>query len=501
MTTSISRHGMLSEGTNNHRIHSALIKIGETGHVPVPAEAIAVDEDELQAASERFKAAQQRFHEEMQRFESAEQCFYQSVRPPKQPAESLVEANSDFDRAKAYIHPYQIKSNLIDKDERDPHLKDVLAAYGTCMKDANIAKTGVPREWLMLAENRISSAPCFVKSPDGHWYELACPICRGNASSENKEHQLRILGVEGLIPHLGQAHGVHRDKMVQLKVSTLIERLSVSRVAPQQVYWLRTGIAEVKDYVEIREVSGYEAATSMVAAKLFPASAVLTPTERSLAEYVDKSRKVDAMESLVYLRGSKNMCVIKYPCVVRHPHGTWFLLGCPICYGNCHPASDTGEKIFLKGTKGFRVHLIQEHGEVNENPGVAEVIERCRVRELTIREVAQLSGDSKHDIVIERMCVKRSTAAPADALTPTASTKRKASAEHVDHDDVDGDHKDYENSTEELQAKKQKPLESSADLQDTVYAEDVEEPTASALTVKTTEAGAMRIPIRGRPMA
>ncbi|KAK5686320.1 hypothetical protein LTS10_002436 [Elasticomyces elasticus] len=294
--------------------------------------------------------------------------------------------------------------------------------------------------------------------------------------------------------------------MVQLKVSTLIERLSVGRVAPQQVYWLRTGIAEVKDYVEIKEVSGYEAATSMVAAKLFPASAVLTPTEKALAEYVDESRKVDAMEALVYLRGSKTTCVSKYPCVVRHPHGTWFLLGCPICHGNCHPAGDTGEKIFLKGTKGLRVHLIQEHGEVNENFGVAEVIERCRVRELTIREVAQLSGDSKHDIVIERVCVERSTAAPAGlavehALTPTASAKRKASAEHVDHDDVDGDHKDYENSTDEPQAKKQKPLESSADLQDIVYAEDVEEPRASALTVKTTGAGTMRIPIRDRPMA
>ncbi|KAK4960082.1 hypothetical protein LTR10_002973 [Elasticomyces elasticus] len=470
-------------------------------------------EQRFQAKMRRYKAAQNHWQAEMQRFESEEQVYQHAKERMQAPAVKIA-AEEDG----VYGHSDQLMDDMTNSDQESSYLDDVLTAYGRLLGcHGDPTESDASGDWFLRARHQIASVPCIVKFPGGgYWSELACPVCHGNSSPAHSGNQLRLLGLEDFFRHLEEVHGTFRER------GTLCD-LIVRDVSPSTVYLLRAGIIKAQDYIKIKTVSDDRPVVPTPSSAESVQTSNAAPVVQSL---IQSSNAAPVMQPLVqdwskvkFDWGSRPENFLDaYPSVVKHPNDKWYLLECPVCHGNCSASrkNSKGEKNIYRGARAFRDHLIQGHGEARKNLGLAATIERCQVRELTRHEVRQLLSHSPDAIIISPVGVKRVTAGPdglskarahahAHAQAAAAPKKRKASAEQIDHDDAGGNRMDFKYSADEPQAKKQKPLESSGDLQDVVYAEDVEEPAfdrvISAVAPRFAGAGTMSIPIRARPMA
>ncbi|KAK5740234.1 hypothetical protein LTR17_004735 [Elasticomyces elasticus] len=515
-----------ARGSGNPLTFSDMMVFSAVAHHSNALDAYEVLKAEFQRAKERFEAARQRFQAETRSFEAAqkrlqtetesfeaeEQIFQAAEKERIQPVTVKVAPEDD----EVYEHSYQRMDDMTNSDQEASYLDDVLTAYGRflgCHGDPTESDTS--GDWFMRARHQISSVPCIVKfRGGGYWSELACPVCHGNSSPAHSGNQLGLLGLEDFFRHLEEVHGTVRER------GTLCD-LIVRDVSLSTVYLLRAGIIKAQDYIKIKTVSDDR---PVVPTPSSAESVQTSNTAPGVQSLIQSSNAAPVMQPLVqdwskvkFDWGSRPENFLDaYPSVVKHPNDKWYLLECPICHGNCSASrkNSKGEKNIYRGARAFRDHLIQGHGEPRKNLGLAATIERCQVRELTRHEVRQLLSHSPDAIIINPVGVQRVTAGPdgsskahahGRAQTAAAPKKRKASAEQIDHDDAGGDRMDFEYSADEPQAKKQKPLESSGDLQDVVYAEGVEEPAfdtvTSAVALESAGAGTMSIPIRARPMA
>lgn len=82
--------------------------------------------------------------------------------------------------------------------------------------------------------------------------------------------------------------------------------------------------------------------------------------------------------------------------VVGNPEGGYLELRCDICGGN----SGRVTKKFLRGIRGFNKHFRTVH---NESPSPAEIMIRCRVREVPASEVhGIIAGEVE---IQKRLCI------------------------------------------------------------------------------------------------
>ncbi|KAK5686322.1 hypothetical protein LTS10_002438 [Elasticomyces elasticus] len=82
-------------------------------------------------------------------------------------------------------------------------------------------------------ENFITSIACVVRHPNGKWFELACPICHGNRSSDRR---WGFFSAKGFYDHLRQGHGESNKGVGLLQI---IERCQVRELSGSEVEELR----------------------------------------------------------------------------------------------------------------------------------------------------------------------------------------------------------------------------------------------------------------------
>ncbi|KAK5699724.1 hypothetical protein LTR97_005855 [Elasticomyces elasticus] len=82
-------------------------------------------------------------------------------------------------------------------------------------------------------QNFITSIACVVRHPNGKWFELACPVCHGNRSSDRRRG---FFSAKGFYDHLRQGHG-ESNKGVGLP--QIIERCQVRELSGSEVEELR----------------------------------------------------------------------------------------------------------------------------------------------------------------------------------------------------------------------------------------------------------------------
>ncbi|KAK5740233.1 hypothetical protein LTR17_004734 [Elasticomyces elasticus] len=81
--------------------------------------------------------------------------------------------------------------------------------------------------------NFITNIACVVKHPNGKWFELACPVCHGNRSSDRRRG---FFSAKGFYDHLRQGHG---ESNKGVKLPQIIERCQVRELSESEVEDLR----------------------------------------------------------------------------------------------------------------------------------------------------------------------------------------------------------------------------------------------------------------------
>ncbi|KAK3641791.1 hypothetical protein LTR56_011118 [Elasticomyces elasticus] len=82
-------------------------------------------------------------------------------------------------------------------------------------------------------ENFITNIACVVRHPNGKWFELACPVCHGNRSSDRRRG---FFSAKGFYDHLRQGHGESNKGVGLLQI---IERCQVRELSGSEVEELR----------------------------------------------------------------------------------------------------------------------------------------------------------------------------------------------------------------------------------------------------------------------
>ncbi|KAK5708731.1 hypothetical protein LTR17_020441 [Elasticomyces elasticus] len=77
--------------------------------------------------------------------------------------------------------------------------------------------------------NFITNIACVVKHPNGKWFELACPVCHGNRSSDRRRG---FFSAKGFYDHLRQGHG---ESSKGVKLPQIIERCQVRELSESEV--------------------------------------------------------------------------------------------------------------------------------------------------------------------------------------------------------------------------------------------------------------------------
>lgn len=96
-------------------------------------------------------------------------------------------------------------------------------------------------DWNLVKDssNYLSACPVIVKHPDGYWAELACPVCKGNAT---KRGAFLADGVKSFYDHLNHAHGEPR---MTTGPRSIIERCLVKRMKEEEVLLIKAGKASM----------------------------------------------------------------------------------------------------------------------------------------------------------------------------------------------------------------------------------------------------------------
>ncbi|KAK0841362.1 hypothetical protein LTS02_016875 [Friedmanniomyces endolithicus] len=249
MSPSLKEGAKLAGKSNKYHISAAMKVLDNGPSVTIPAAEVKAEQD-LQVATKRFQAAKERFNAEEQRLESA------------QIQKAAVERSAEMDRT-AIASRIKETHCLTHCDGEDPRLEKMIAPYVFAIPHAGASRTERVREvhsntphvhqiskiswgWTQLEENFVAASPCVVRHPNGKWFELACPICHGNLSSDRGRG---VFGVKGFHDHLSQGHG---EPPKGVSVAEVIEWCQVRELTGGEVEALRSGS---RDAVAITPVS------------------------------------------------------------------------------------------------------------------------------------------------------------------------------------------------------------------------------------------------------
>ncbi|TKA66375.1 hypothetical protein B0A55_09603 [Friedmanniomyces simplex] len=298
MSPSLKEGAKLAGESNKYRI-SAAMKVLDNGlSVTIPAAEVKAEQD-LQVATKRFQAAKERFNAEEQRLESA------------QIQKAAVERRAEMDRTAIASRIKELTHCLTHCDGEDPKLEKMIAPYVFAIPHAGASRTERVHEvhsntphvhqrskiswgWTQLEENFVAASPCVVRHPNGTWFELACPICHGNSSSDRRRG---FFGVKGFYDHLSQGHG---EPPKGVSVAEVIEWCQVRELTGGEVEALRSGS---RDAVAIAPVS----TTTKLTKKLKTARANTRDDEDRRDSPTEPAvKKIKAFHSFEELVGSED---------------------------------------------------------------------------------------------------------------------------------------------------------------------------------------------------
>ena len=93
-----------------------------------------------------------------------------------------------------------------------------------------------PWRWTRNQSNFVAAVPCVVKHPDGTWYIIACPVCKGNTGSNQRRSYFQ--GAKGLQDHLRHGHG---EDINGVTVADFIEWCQVRKLTAREYEKIKRG--------------------------------------------------------------------------------------------------------------------------------------------------------------------------------------------------------------------------------------------------------------------
>ena len=222
------------------------------------------------------------------------------------------------------------------------------------------------------------ASPTIIKLKDGSYIELRCDRCGGNSSWA---HEHFINGLRGLQSHLRQ---VHQD---QPKLDWLLQRCKYRDVSAEEVEKIITGEIKVES-ISCQSTANIGMGTEYVGGPPVKKPAKVasdTPAADNLADIATTNKEDSPVRRSTYQPETKyldNCHVVVQPASAKGDNG-FIELRCDICRGN----GSYGSGKLLSGVRGFKMHFQQIH---KESLSTAEVLQRCRYRDVPPQEVREI---------------------------------------------------------------------------------------------------------------
>lgn len=161
---------------------------------------------------------------------------------------------------------------------------------------------------------------------NGDYYELACPLCDGNARGDSPHKYFSQ--AKGFVQHINKKHDIDGT----ISVHEFITNYDHRELTDEEVALIRAGYGS------------------------------------SVIERKPMNTKMDGKKAQVKVAHDESAPIEAYPMVVKKKDGTYIELACCFCDGNARTARGANgmkdpKLVFLTGPNGLLSHISQSHKE------------------------------------------------------------------------------------------------------------------------------------------